>query len=97
MHKMWRFLKNDVHVCLCVSAGLLGGGPTTEEDHISAGESTSPSSALPGEDHGQSEVVVAASETLLHETLQIFCFESVVQNVPQTHQVTRFQQTIKAS
>lgn len=71
MHKMWRFLKNDVHVCLCVSAGLLGGGPTTEEDHISAGESTSPSSALPGEDHGQSEVVVAAFETLLHETTNL--------------------------
>ncbi len=60
-----------MHVCLCVSAGLLGGGPTTE-DHISAGESTSPSSALPGEDHGQSEEVVAAFETLLHEIYKSF-------------------------
>lgn len=75
-----------MHVCLCVSAGLLGGGPTTEEDPISAGESTSPSSALPGEDHGQSEVVGAAFETLLLETLQFFCFESVVLKVPQTPQ-----------
>lgn len=71
-------------MCVCVFAGLLRGGPADEEDHISAGESTSPSSALPGEDHGQSEVVVAVLKTPLYETLQIFCFKSVSQNVYQT-------------
>lgn len=51
---------------VCVSAGLLRGGPATEKDHISAGESTSPSSALPREDYGQLEVVMGTFQTLLH-------------------------------
>jgi len=48
-------MKSDDSLKMCVSAGLLRGGPATEKDHISAGESTSPSSALPREDYGQFE------------------------------------------